>query len=819
MTDLILTIAVVSLTMTAVLVLILLLSQLLGRRFTAKCRYIIWTVIILRLCIPFGAAFMPTMLVFTLPDVSAISPISDINVVQPSETEPDYYVSATQMPDITGDTVYPAQTALSVTENLSGDDVYSTIKPFSVGDILTAVAYVWLAAAALFLLWQIISYNIFTVKLKRSFISAPEKTRVLYDNLCIKSDVKKAPALYISGSVSSPLLCGFVKPKIILPDIELTPNSLVGILMHELTHYRRYDLWIKFACLFAKSLHWFNPLVYIAANRCNSEMELSCDESVLAGFDDEVRLSYGNVMLDIIKRCKHRGGMLTTQFNPKTRAVQERFANILDGKKKKRGRLIIAIIALICAAAGTVVGCNIDTGSKNYNDNETDNSDTINTGNIDLTGLDSINLTFLPFTTVYEPAKQPIEEFTLSEIHVLDGDILTFYYIKDEYCDFYCEWSDGSTTMNICSGFFTYRHFSEDRFKVSPFKDVLGKSGFKITWSNKFNKPHTEYFIYENNLPVLYFAGDYITETDLDMDGDSEILTFGHDYVSACMYDRHDSSIYICDIESAVKQYAGDIPVSLQTFYINDNDSGFKKGCFVFHIYNDGFRNSFDYSEFYAVYINGSMYFTDKTAVVSTVSINLPEPEKYENAVPQMTDHEKHNFVFSKLNATYEAYFWFIGDTISGVLHDVRLSDDGQPYIKIVNAEYPDYASFTAHLVSLFSPEISASLLTGGFDYSKYINFNGELWGISTTGGRQLDLTYGDTEYTIISSTDTEIVIKGLMSRMRDITNENSEHIEVELDYYEEYGYTLEYLNGAWVFTEFEKYMGRIEPDEIINNN
>ena len=86
-------------------------------------------------------------------------------------------------------------------------------------------------------------------------------------------------------------------------------------------------------------------------------MELSCDESVLTGCDENTRAAYGEVMLDIIKRCRRNRGALTTHFNPRKNAVKARFTNILYGSGKKRGLWLIAICLVLCLIAGAIVAC------------------------------------------------------------------------------------------------------------------------------------------------------------------------------------------------------------------------------------------------------------------------------------------------------------------------------------------------------------------------------------------------------------------------------------------------------------------------------
>ena len=90
------------------------------------------------------------------------------------------------------------------------------------------------------------------------------------------------------------------------------------------------------------------------------EMERSCDETVLNGCSDDARAAYGEVMLDIIRRCRRNRGALTTHFNPKKSSVKARFANIIYGSGKRRGRILIAVCLALCVIAGTLIACTIE---------------------------------------------------------------------------------------------------------------------------------------------------------------------------------------------------------------------------------------------------------------------------------------------------------------------------------------------------------------------------------------------------------------------------------------------------------------------------
>lgn len=163
--------------------------------------------------------------------------------------------------------------------------------------------------------------------------------------------------MLVASGIHSPAAFGIFRRKIVLPDIAFTENGLVGTLAHEVTHCKRGDLYMKLVELIACSLNWFNPLVHIAAFKCEMEMELSCDEKVLSGSSEAARAAYADVMLDIIRRCRRNRGALTTHFNPKKSAVTARFKNILYGSGKRRGRILIGVCLVLCVLAGTFVAC------------------------------------------------------------------------------------------------------------------------------------------------------------------------------------------------------------------------------------------------------------------------------------------------------------------------------------------------------------------------------------------------------------------------------------------------------------------------------
>lgn len=380
MTDFILGVFEITIGMSLFIALLLIGLKLFGSKFTAKCRYIIWALVMIRLAIPFSFGLLPTLIEIPIDtelvqseDLSSVlsENTDSVTSVQPSDPG-DVVVTPTTpstpvFPNV--DTANPGSTPiLPVTPTVPGDQAESVIpsdpvietpteQPVSLRQILDIAGIVYLTGAAIFLVWSLVSYFIYTRKILHSAKAADERTQKIFSTICKKYGIKKQPTLLVASGIHSPAAFGIFRRKIVLPDIAFSENGLVGTLAHEVTHCKRGDLYMKLVELIACSLNWFNPLVHIAAFKCEMEMELSCDEKVLSGSSGAARAAYADVMLDIIRRCRRNRGALTTHFNPKKSAVTARFKNILYGSGKRRGRILIGVCLVLCILAGAFVAC------------------------------------------------------------------------------------------------------------------------------------------------------------------------------------------------------------------------------------------------------------------------------------------------------------------------------------------------------------------------------------------------------------------------------------------------------------------------------
>jgi bla regulator protein blaR1 len=114
--------------------------------------------------------------------------------------------------------------------------------------------------------------------------------------------IRKTVAVYFSELVKSPLTIGYLKPIILLPLASinnLTIQQIEAVLLHELSHIKRYDYLVNIFISIIQTLLYFNPFTRLLIRVVQEERENCCDQMVLQfGYD---KLSYASALLSLEK--------------------------------------------------------------------------------------------------------------------------------------------------------------------------------------------------------------------------------------------------------------------------------------------------------------------------------------------------------------------------------------------------------------------------------------------------------------------------------------------------------------------------------------
>ena len=174
-------------------------------------------------------------------------------------------------------------------------------------------------------------------------------TAVSYWRLCRKVDtaVRYKGNIFQSENVSSPFVLGIIKPRIYLP-FNMNGQDLEHVVAHEQAHIRRKDHWWKPLGFLLLTIHWFNPLMWLAYVLLCRDIELACDEKVIKGLSNEQRADYTQALVTcsvnrrMIAACPLTFGEV---------GVKERVKSVMNYKKPAFWVIIIAVIICVGVAA------------------------------------------------------------------------------------------------------------------------------------------------------------------------------------------------------------------------------------------------------------------------------------------------------------------------------------------------------------------------------------------------------------------------------------------------------------------------------------
>ena len=343
----------ISITMAAVIGLLLLLVPVWQKRYSAKWRKLIWLIIAVRLLVPFSIE-LPSAPVQMNVDMHEIVALSS----QPVHTEQN-----TPIPAVPNKIETPSDIVVNTTVNTTTPTV--TIEQGILLDRGTVLFAIWLLGLLAFTIYHIVQYRRFYDKIMAS-VKPLEDSDELLERAGADMGLQRYPAVLFSGKVQSPMLIGFRVPMIVLPYKLYGENELVMILRHELTHYKHHDLWYKFILLCANALHWFNPLVWMMNRQAGRDIEQVCDDYVVAGQDMDYRKAYSMTILNTM--ASQKGVALSTHLSKDAQNTKKRFAGILQPKTYKKG---IAVFAAVLILAVGISGClqigKVDEGVALYN--------------------------------------------------------------------------------------------------------------------------------------------------------------------------------------------------------------------------------------------------------------------------------------------------------------------------------------------------------------------------------------------------------------------------------------------------------------------
>lgn len=309
------------------------LRYLLRGRLSLRVQYALWLLVLVRLLVPVSFGTSALSVANAVPERAP--------VVMTDHTAPSY---AEQ-----GNTFTPS-TAPAISETLrpsastspapSAPAAQETVREI---DYAALARSVWLLGAA--------ALGVTFLAANLRFARRLRRTRTALEG------TGAALAVYETAETETPCLFGFLRPDIyVTRETVRDGETLRYALAHEQTHYRHGDhLWsvLRGVCL---ALHWYNPLVWWAAELSRRDAELACDEATIKELGESERAAYGRTLLRMT--CEKRPALLVTAttMTDNGRGLRERITLLV--KKPKTAAytavavVLLALIAVVCTFTG-----------------------------------------------------------------------------------------------------------------------------------------------------------------------------------------------------------------------------------------------------------------------------------------------------------------------------------------------------------------------------------------------------------------------------------------------------------------------------------
>jgi beta-lactamase regulating signal transducer with metallopeptidase domain len=302
------------------IILTVLAVRLLLKRAPKKYSYALWGVAAFRLVCPFS--------------FSSIISIFNLKPFDMTAAQRQSEAALTYVPSDSGANIRERITSgIPAMNSVIRESIPNAVPTASADPVqiwIAIGALLWCIGAAALLIYAAVSF----IKLRRKTAAA----------------VRLENNVYGVDWAVSPFVLGLFRPKIYIP-FSLRENERPYILRHETVHLKRKDHIVKLFAFLILAVHWFNPLVWLAFIMMGRDMEMSCDERVLAD-TGTFAADYGTSLLSFA--AVRPRAVLPPAFGEI--GVKERIRNIL--KFKKPGVLLTVAAVILCLAAAAVCAAN-----------------------------------------------------------------------------------------------------------------------------------------------------------------------------------------------------------------------------------------------------------------------------------------------------------------------------------------------------------------------------------------------------------------------------------------------------------------------------
>ncbi len=308
----------------ALVVLLLIVDLLIRKRVRATLRYWIWMLVFIKLILP-PSLSLPTGIGYWREDIlSVASPALEeqLTHTRHEPVEPPLLVSGTPILFEIPQNQSPQTTAELI------DTATPVVSHLNVLTWQAIVFVLWLVGVLIFAA-LLIQRILFVSRLIAQSESTENRFAEILNQCSEQIGIRRPIDLRLSNNVSSPAVCGFFKPVILMPINlikKLPQDQLRAVLIHELCHIQRGDLWINSVQTILQIIYFYSPLVWLANLIVRRIREQAVDEMVLVTLGSGAK-NYSNTLIDIAEMAFFKT------------SLSLRLISVVESKKALEGRI------------------------------------------------------------------------------------------------------------------------------------------------------------------------------------------------------------------------------------------------------------------------------------------------------------------------------------------------------------------------------------------------------------------------------------------------------------------------------------------------
>ncbi len=181
------------------------------------------------------------------------------------------------------------------------------------------------------------------------------EVRNLYYECLSETGINLEIPIYSTAFLKSPVIAGFLKPRIYLPIHTISDYNAASMrfmLLHELQHFKHKDMIINYLINISGILYWFNPFVWYALKEMRCEREIACDSSVLQMLQETEYENYGNTLINFAEKISRESSSFSpfpfiTGIGGNMKQIKKRILNISNYRKENHRQKIQSRLAYI----------------------------------------------------------------------------------------------------------------------------------------------------------------------------------------------------------------------------------------------------------------------------------------------------------------------------------------------------------------------------------------------------------------------------------------------------------------------------------------